>query len=224
MKNACVIRWKMPAANAPTPSAEEHVAELDDRRVREHLLDVVLRQADRRGEERGERADRARPRRSASGAQLEERGRARDHVDAGRHHRRGVDQRGDRRRACHRVRQPDVQRESARDLPVAPTNSSRQIAVTVRAAPIGRVRRAAAAKTVREVERCRSPRRSATSPSMKPKSPMRLTMNAFLPASARDFFVEPEADQQVGAEADAFPADEQQQVVVAEHQHQHRRT
>ena len=58
---------------------------------------------------------------------------------------------------------------------------------------------------------------------MKPKSPMRLTMKAFLPASAADFFGEPEADQQVRAEADALPADEHHREVGAEHQHQHER-
>ena len=39
---------------------------------------------------------------------------ARDHVDAGGHHGRGVDQRGDRRGTGHRVRQPDVQRNLRR--------------------------------------------------------------------------------------------------------------
>ena len=39
-----------------------------------------------------------------------DRGAAHDHVDAGSDHRRGVDERGDRRRARHRVGQPDVQR------------------------------------------------------------------------------------------------------------------
>ena len=38
---------------------------------------------------------------------------AADQVDAGGDHRRGVDQRRDRRRAFHRVGQPDVQRELA---------------------------------------------------------------------------------------------------------------
>ena len=37
-----------------------------------------------------------------------------DHVDARGHHRRGVDQRGDRRRAFHRVGQPDVERNLRR--------------------------------------------------------------------------------------------------------------
>ena len=62
------------------------------------------------GEQRGERAD---PRDDGHrvAARLEERVRAGDDEHAGRHHRRGVDQRGDRRRAFHRVGQPEVQRE-----------------------------------------------------------------------------------------------------------------
>ena len=46
--------------------------------------------------------------------QREQRHAAGDQVDAGRHHRRRVDQGADRRRAFHRVGQPDVQRELRR--------------------------------------------------------------------------------------------------------------
>ena len=46
--------------------------------------------------------------------QLEQRRQARDHEDAGGHHGRGMDQRGDRRRAFHRVRQPGVEQELRR--------------------------------------------------------------------------------------------------------------
>jgi hypothetical protein len=47
----------MPAENAPHAHAEEHVAELRNRGVREDLLDIVLRQADGGGEERRRDAD-----------------------------------------------------------------------------------------------------------------------------------------------------------------------
>ncbi len=47
----------------------------------------------------------------AAGAQVEEDVAARDHVDARRDHGGGVDERGDRRGAFHRVGQPDVERD-----------------------------------------------------------------------------------------------------------------
>ena len=47
----------MPAENAPHADAEEHVAELRNRGVGEDFLDIVLRQADGGGEERGREAD-----------------------------------------------------------------------------------------------------------------------------------------------------------------------
>ena len=56
---------------------------------------------------------------------------------------------------------------------------------------------------------------------MNPKSPMRLTMNAFLPASEADFLQEIETDEQVAAEADAFPSNEEQDVVRGHHQDEH---
>ena len=49
-------------------------------------------------------------------------------------------------------------------------------------------------------------------PIMKPKSPMRLTQNALLPALVARLLQEPEADQQVAAQAHALPADEHQQI------------
>ena len=52
LKKACVKTWKKPAVKAPDADAEEHEAELADGGVREHLLDVVLHERDRRGEQR----------------------------------------------------------------------------------------------------------------------------------------------------------------------------
>ena len=57
---------------------------------------------------------------------------------------------------------------------------------------------------------------------MKPTSPMRVTRNALRAAAAADGFSIPEADQQVAAQADAFPEGEQQQEVVGQHQPGHR--
>ena len=87
----------------------DHVADLRHRRVGDDAFDVRDDEADRaRDQQRhaaDDRADVGRGRRP-----LEERVQAPDQVDAGGHHRRRVDQRGDRRRALHRVREPRVQR------------------------------------------------------------------------------------------------------------------
>ena len=90
--------------------ADEHVADLAHRRVRDHALDVPLDERDdtrdeegRQPEERGEVLH--------VGRALEDRVRAADEVDARRDHRRGVDQGGDGRRALHRVGEPGVERD-----------------------------------------------------------------------------------------------------------------
>ena len=92
---------------------QEHVSQLRDRGVGQHALDVVLHQADRGREDRRQRADDG-DRLHRSRREHEQRVRARDHVHARGHHGRGVDECGDRRRAFHRVRQPDIQRELRR--------------------------------------------------------------------------------------------------------------
>ena len=92
---------------------DEHEAELRDRRVGEHLLDVGLHDGDRGREEGGGGADRGDHRARLRRVQVDAR-QPRDQVHARRHHRRRVDQRRHRRRAGHRVRQPDVQRNLRR--------------------------------------------------------------------------------------------------------------
>ena len=89
---------------------QEHVAKLADGGVGEHALDIVLHQPDGGGEDRGERAHRGDDGQHLR-RELEQRGRARHHVDAGRDHGGGVDQGGDRRGAFHGVGQPDVERK-----------------------------------------------------------------------------------------------------------------
>ena len=70
---------------------QEHVSQLRDRGVGQHALDIVLHQADRGGENRGERADDG-DRLHRRRRQHEQRIRARHHVHAGGDHGRGVDQ------------------------------------------------------------------------------------------------------------------------------------
>ena len=58
-------------------------------------------------------------------------------------------------------------------------------------------------------------------PSPKPKSPTRLTMNAFLAAPAAEGFLYQKPISSVAAQADRLPADVQHQEVVAQDQQQH---
>ena len=92
---------------------EKHVAELRDGGVGEDPLDVVLHEADGRGEDRGQRADDG-DRLHRRWREHEQRVRARDHVDARRDHGRGMDQSGNRRGAFHGIGQPDVERKLRR--------------------------------------------------------------------------------------------------------------
>ncbi len=98
----------------PGADGEEHVAELGDGRVREHLLDVVLRHRGEGGDERGEQR---RPRAITSLAHpdsSDQRVEAGEQEDARGDHGRRVDQRGDRRGAGHGVGQPHEQRQLRR--------------------------------------------------------------------------------------------------------------
>ena len=51
LKKACVIRWNMPFGVGAESDAEEHVADLRHRRVRDHALDVDLDERDQAGEQ-----------------------------------------------------------------------------------------------------------------------------------------------------------------------------
>ena len=180
LKKACVKTWKKPAENAPDADAEEHEAELAHGGVGEHLLDVVLREADRRREERRERADDG-DRRSAPPATARTARAGGDEVDARGDHRGRVDERGDRRRAGHRVGQPDVERDLRALAGAAEEEEEADRRDHQRRRTASLRRRGAHAARSRACPMLANSRNIAT---RRPKSPMRLTMNAFLPASA----------------------------------------
>ena len=151
-------------------AAEEHVAELRDRGVREDLLDVVLGEAHRRGEESGRAPDDGDDeggvvREEPAGRRVtvrrlhrpdvrdaEEEVAARDHVDAGRDHRGRVDERRDGRRAGHRVRKPHVER----NLGALAARPDEEAQADRRQEPPGRVAARIAPRRARTS--CRSPR------------------------------------------------------------------
>ena len=163
---------------------------------------------------------------SAVVRQLEQRRQPRHHEHAGGHHGRGVDQRRDRRRAFHRVRQPGVQQElrrlahRAHEQQQADDGQRVEVPRQEMHASVPAMRRRVGedrARSSTESNRTKTPKM----PSAKPKSPTRLTTKALIAAALADGLLVPEADQQVGGEADAFPAEEHLHEVVGRHQHQH---
>ena len=148
-----------------------------------------------------------------------ERPHARDQVDAGRDHRGGVDQRGDRGRALHRVRQPGVQRQlrrlgDRRRRAAAARSSWRSrsptaISLGASANAVGVVDRVQVVPDHEDAER-------------HPDVADRVHDERLLGRRDRGRALPPEADQQVRREADEAPAGEQEDEVAGQHEQQHR--
>ena len=99
------------------PEPKHHVAELRHRRVGQHLLDVVLHEGQRRGDDdrdSPDHGDQVHVRAADIEAGVEDRVQPGHQEDASDHHRRGVQQRRHRGRSGHRVGEPGVERELAR--------------------------------------------------------------------------------------------------------------
>ena len=156
---------------------------------------------------------------------LEQRRQARHHEYAGGHHGGGMDQRGNRGRAFHGVRQPGVQQELRRlahraheeqqagdrqriDLPAEEIDGL--------AGERGRLREHGVEfdRAGQHEHREDAERKAKVADAVDDESLDR--------RSVRLRLVIPEADQQVAREADAFPAEEQLHEIVCRHQHQHR--
>ena len=111
------------------------------------------------------------------------------------------------------------------DFPIAPMNSRMQARSAIDTCQPRKliVVPTASGALANTVSKSSEPKitKTAKMPSAKPKSPTRLTMNALIAAALAVGAVVPEADQQVRAQADAFPAEEQLHEIVGRHQHQH---
>ena len=196
------------------PGREEHVADLRHRRVRDHALDVPLHERDDTGHEQRDRAE-DRSEVLHIGCCLEDRTRADQEVDARRHHRRGVDERGDRSRALHRVGKPGVKRNLGGLRYCAAEQPQRDEVHGRRRQRVDVFEHAQVLQGARlpdEQHEAERERRVAD----------RVHHECLLGGGDRFRLVVPEPDQQIRRETDEAPADEQEQEVPRLHEQQHR--
>ncbi len=194
-----------------------HKPQLRHGGIGQHFLDVKLRDGNGSGEHRRHRTQRPHDRLHFRDG-LEQRFRSGNEIDAGGDHRRRVDQRRDRRRAGHRIGQPDVQRNLralARD-----TNDQQQRDQHDQA-----LRHFAVLdllKNARELQRADSDEHGEHRQHHAPVADT-IDDHRLLGRIAVGVLLEPETDQQERAQTHALPAHEQHQVVVRQHQDQHHR-
>ena len=198
-----------------------HEAQLRDGGIGQHLLDIELRHRHRGGKQRRGRADDG-DRLLRDRRQGEERAGAGDHVNAGRDHRGGMDQGRDRRGAGHGIRQPDVQRNLRRLAGRAQQQQQGDGGHHLRA---GLQRHAAILGTLVEDQRVAQVPEDQEHGQQHGPVAHAVDDEGFAAGAgiggAAGALLKPEADQQVRAQAHAFPADEHHQVAVAGHQDQH---
>ena len=158
---------------------------------------------------------------SVCGVSWNKRGRPRHHVDARRNHGGRMDQGGDRCGAFHGVGKPDVQRKLRRFAGGADEQQQRDRAQRLRTRGLGV--KLAAAQHLIDVHEAHGADHAEHQQHTQDEAGVAHAVDdeCFLPGVAGGFLVEVETDEQIAAQAHAFPSDEQQRVVVRQHQHQH---
>ena len=218
-----------------------HVAELRAGRVREALLQVLLNERDGAREDRREAADerhhferrRIEPLTADVSLPDEQREHADDHVDARRDHRGGVDERRHGRRAFHGVRQPNVERELRRLGDASHEEEhAREREEAFLPDPRSGTRAELSDRTVDFRERqhvtsgvsLRLGKHGEHDHDRRHEQRVADAVGheGLLRSVARRLLLDVEADQEVRAQADQFPEDEQDQDVVRDAEAEHR--
>ncbi len=194
-------------------SREHHVADLAHRRSREGLLDVILGGSDEGAEEHRDDAD-DHHRREGEDRAVVDRAAADDEVDAGGDHRGRVDERRYRGGALHRVEEPGLERE-LRGL-AAGCEKEQQ----ADPGEGGFTRLACHREDLVEYD---GAERNEDQHDRQAQSDVADAVHdeGLLGRSSRTRLVLPEADEQVGRQAHALPADVEQEVVVSEDEQEH---
>jgi hypothetical protein len=210
VERACGVR--------PDSHRGEHVPELRYGRVRQHALDVVLHESNGGGHQRRQHAN-DRDNLHDHRRVREEHGVATHHVDARRDHRRGVNQCGDRSRAFHRVGEPHVQRNLCA---LASGADEEKHANEGENAKRHRLDRHAGGQVLdlAEVERAEGEEDEKDAEDEAPVTDA-IGDERLLARIRRALLLVPVTDQQVRAQAHAFPAHEHHQEIAAQDEHEH---
>ena len=202
---------------------DEHVAQLRTGRIGDDALDVVLDEADGRGEEGGD-ATYDDHHFTRCGRQFVERRHAGDEEDPRRHHGRGMDQGRDRGRAFHGVGQPGVQDELRRLAHGAHEQQEADEGQDVDV-PAQELHRLADLSGSRAEDRVQFDRAENEEDGGDAEHEAEIADPVDDEGLDRGGIGRrpqiPEADQEIGGETDPFPAEKHLQEIVGRHQHQH---
>ncbi len=219
--------------HAAHAQARHHVTQLRNRRISQNTFDIVLRDCDQRGKQRRGRAHprhhRQRNRRAArQRARLHQRIHASNEINSRRHHRRCVNQRRNWRRAFHRVRQPDMQRQLAALARCTGKDQQPNRSCRCESKPRRRSQqpsqRSGLHRTrtaVIEQQRTRLAEQPHHAQQKEDVADAR-GQESFLRCRRRRGLLIPEPDQKIRGEAHQLPAHEQKQQAVRDHHAKHR--
>ena len=201
-----------------------HVAELGQGRVGDDPLDIVLNDTQEAHEERRDGADHDHKRQGRF-AQFEERTHACHHKDTGGYHRGGVNQRRDRGRSLHGIRQPDVQRElrtlaHGTDEKTDTGHGQERPLHDPEIKHLGRFSRCNFKH--RCIVETAEMRQHQANPQRKTKVPHPVHQESLEIGVNRSWAGEPEPDEQIRNQSHRFPAEEELDEVVRHHEHEHR--
>ena len=177
----------------------------------------VLDEADRRGHQRGERAD-DHHNLGNDGRVRKKHGVAANHIHTGRYHRRCVDQRGDRRGSLHRIGKPDVER----NLRALPRRANEKEQADERNHSELRLNRKRTSSICHSAE-IQGPEGVENQKNAENESPIADAIDdeRFLASIRRAFLLVPVANEQVRAEPDPLPTHEHRHEAAPENEDQH---